>query len=59
VAEEARIVAREMGANVVAVDDVGVAGVHRLFSHLETLRSADAVIVAAGREGALPMSWPG
>ena len=54
VAEEAALVAREMGATVERVDDVGVAGLHRLVDRLETLRAADVAVVAAGREGALP-----
>ena len=54
VAEEAATIAREMGATVERVDDVGVAGVHRLLDRLDVLRGADVAIVAAGREGALP-----
>lgn len=54
IAEEAAVVAREMGAGVERIDDVGVAGVHRLLDHLEALRQADVAVVAAGREGALP-----
>lgn len=54
VAGEAAILAREMGATVERVDDVGVAGIHRLVDRLETLRAADVAVVAAGREGALP-----
>ena len=34
--------------------DVGVAGLHRLLHHLERLRTADALVVVAGMEGALP-----
>lgn len=54
VADEAMVFAREMGASVDRIDDVGVAGIHRLLDHLESLRAADVVVVAAGREGALP-----
>jgi len=56
VLEEALAVAREMGASVVSFHDVGVAGVHRLVAPLEELRNfdPDALIVAAGMEGALP-----
>jgi hypothetical protein len=36
------------------VQDVGVAGPHRLTAHLDQLHSADAVVVVAGMEGALP-----
>ena len=55
VAEEARLVAEELGCEVVKAYDVGVAGIHRLFPALDRLLEADvdAVIVAAGREGAL------
>ena len=35
------------------LDDVGVAGLHRLLAHLEDLAHADAVVVVAGMEGAL------
>lgn len=54
VADEAAVIASEIGAAVDRIDDVGVAGVHRLFDHLERLRAADVLVVAAGREGALP-----
>jgi NCAIR mutase (PurE)-related protein len=35
------------------ITDVGVAGLHRLLEHTEDLLRADAVVVAAGMEGAL------
>jgi pyridinium-3,5-biscarboxylic acid mononucleotide synthase len=54
VAEEAAVTADIMGNQVVRVSDVGVAGVHRLFGRLDTLQSANVVIVVAGMEGALP-----
>ncbi|MEP0773526.1 MAG: nickel pincer cofactor biosynthesis protein LarB [Acidobacteriota bacterium] len=54
VAEEAAVTAEALGAAVVRLRDVGVAGLHRLLSHLGVLRSADAVVVVAGMEGALP-----
>lgn len=54
VADEAVVIATEMGATVERFDDIGVAGVHRLFDHLDDLRTADVLVVAAGREGALP-----
>lgn len=54
VAEEAVVVAREMGCEVLTLYDVGVAGVHRLLSDVGELDGCDAVVVAAGREGALP-----
>jgi NCAIR mutase (PurE)-related protein len=54
VAEEAAITAEFFGAHVTRITDVGVAGLHRLLAHLEPLRKADAVVVCAGMEGALP-----
>jgi len=54
VAEEARVVAEEMGCNVISEYDVGVAGIHRLFPSLEKMADVDAFVVAAGREGTLP-----
>ncbi|AEH60998.1 1-(5-phosphoribosyl)-5-amino-4-imidazole- carboxylate (AIR) carboxylase [Methanosalsum zhilinae DSM 4017] len=56
VAEEACIVAREMGCDVVSAYDVGVAGIHRLYPEISKFRDREvnAVVVAAGREGTLP-----
>jgi NCAIR mutase (PurE)-related protein len=54
VAEEARVTAQAWNCEVALVADVGVAGLHRLFHRLETLGEADAVVVVAGMEGALP-----
>ncbi|MHB1036320.1 MAG: nickel pincer cofactor biosynthesis protein LarB [Pirellulales bacterium] len=54
VAEEARETALWMGARVNMIHDVGVAGPHRLPAHLKQLEDADAVVVIAGMEGALP-----
>ena len=54
VAEEARETAEWMGCEVQMVFDVGVAGPHRLPASLHLLREADAVVVIAGMEGALP-----
>lgn len=53
-AGEAAAIAREMGATVEKYEDIGVAGVHRLFDRLDALRETDMLVVAAGREGALP-----
>lgn len=53
VADEARIVAEELGCETRHAYDVGVAGIHRLFPELDAAEWADVVIVAAGREGAL------
>ncbi len=54
VAEEARVVAGEMGCSVRVAYDVGAAGIHRLFPALRELVDAQVLIVAAGREGTLP-----
>jgi NCAIR mutase (PurE)-related protein len=54
VAEEAAETARAVGAHVETIYDVGVAGLHRLMPHLETVRRAHAVVAVAGMEGALP-----
>ena len=54
VAEEARLIAEEMGCEVRTAYDVGVAGIHRLFSALRDLIPADVFVVIAGREGTLP-----
>jgi pyridinium-3,5-biscarboxylic acid mononucleotide synthase len=54
VAAEAALTARVFGAAVERVDDVGVAGLHRLLAARPALERADAVVVVAGMEGALP-----
>ncbi|NMC20519.1 MAG: nickel pincer cofactor biosynthesis protein LarB [Thermogutta sp.] len=54
VAEEAKETALWTGADVRFVQDVGVAGPHRLRANLHLLQDADAVVVVAGMEGALP-----
>jgi pyridinium-3,5-biscarboxylic acid mononucleotide synthase len=54
VAEEARETALWTGAAVRLIADVGVAGPHRLTANLSQLQDADAVVVVAGMEGALP-----
>lgn len=56
IAEEARMVASEMGCETLAIYDVGVAGLHRLVGEMHRLQAGkpDAVVVAAGREGTLP-----
>lgn len=53
-AGEATTIVSEMGARVTRIDDVGVAGIARLIDRLELCRKQDVLIVAAGREGALP-----
>jgi pyridinium-3,5-biscarboxylic acid mononucleotide synthase len=56
VGEEARLVAEEMGCDVTAVYDVGVAGLHRLLQPLAALleQGVEALVVCAGMDGALP-----
>jgi pyridinium-3,5-biscarboxylic acid mononucleotide synthase len=54
VAEEAAVTAEIFGNRVERIVDVGVAGVHRLFHKLDTIRGAKVIVVAAGMEGALP-----
>ncbi|MFZ5950260.1 MAG: nickel pincer cofactor biosynthesis protein LarB [Candidatus Rifleibacteriota bacterium] len=54
VSEEAAITLEFAGCLVERVYDVGVAGIHRLLGRTETFADADAAIVVAGMEGALP-----
>jgi NCAIR mutase (PurE)-related protein len=54
VAEEAAVTAETFGCRVTRLYDVGVAGLHRLLAVRDQLTEADAVIVCAGMEGALP-----
>jgi NCAIR mutase (PurE)-related protein len=54
VAAEAATTARVHGAGCERLDDVGVAGIHRLLAIRDRLDTADALIVVAGMEGALP-----
>ena len=54
VAAEAALTARAFGAGVERVDDVGVAGLHRLLAARPALDRADCVVAVAGMEGALP-----
>jgi NCAIR mutase (PurE)-related protein len=53
VLHEARIRAELLGAEVICHEDVGVAGIHRLWAVLPDLETADCVVVAAGMDGAL------
>jgi NCAIR mutase (PurE)-related protein len=54
VAKEAYLTAKAMGNRVETVFDVGVAGIHRLFTHKDMIDQASVLIVVAGMEGALP-----
>lgn len=53
VAEEAALTAEVLGSEVVRLYDVGVAGVHRLLSHMDAIMGASVIIAIAGMEGAL------
>ncbi|WP_027861650.1 nickel pincer cofactor biosynthesis protein LarB [Marmoricola sp. URHB0036] len=54
VAAEAAFTASVHGAGVVRIEDVGVAGLHRLLEAREQFAGADCLVVVAGMEGALP-----
>jgi NCAIR mutase (PurE)-related protein len=54
VAREAVVTATALGADVHLLADVGVAGIHRLLRHHEEFAGADAIVVVAGMDGALP-----
>ena len=54
VVSEAVLTTRVFGAGVVRIDDVGVAGLHRVLAAREEFAGADCLIVVAGMEGALP-----
>jgi len=56
VAQEAEIMASEMGCDVTVAYDVGIAGIHRIFMPLKEMinKDIDVLVVVAGREGALP-----
>lgn len=54
VLDEAALTLDLMGHKPLRIVDVGVAGLHRLFPHIETLQQANVVVVAAGMDGALP-----
>lgn len=53
IAEEAALTAEVHGNEVIRLYDVGVAGLHRLLSHIDEIMSAEAIIAIAGMEGAL------
>lgn len=53
VAEEAALTAEMLGNEVVRAYDVGVAGIHRTFAHMDDIMEANVIIVVAGMEGAL------
>jgi len=59
VAEEAQVTAELMGNQVDTINDIGVAGIHRLMQNRERLCEARVVVVCAGMEGALPSAIGG
>ncbi len=54
VAEEAAVTAELFGNKVERIYDVGVAGIHRLYSRIDLIRGGRVIIAVAGMEGALP-----
>jgi hypothetical protein len=54
VAEEAAVTSEATGSRTERIYDVGVAGIHRILTHAGRLRAANALVVVAGMEGALP-----
>jgi NCAIR mutase (PurE)-related protein len=54
VAREALNTAQALGAEARLIADVGVAGIHRLLRHRDEFTRADAIVVVAGMDGALP-----
>lgn len=54
VAREALVTAQALGTNAHLIADVGVAGIHRLLRHQQEFAGADAIVVVAGMDGALP-----
>jgi NCAIR mutase (PurE)-related protein len=54
VAREALVTAQAVGCDATLLADVGVAGIHRLLRHRDSFAGADALVVVAGMDGALP-----
>lgn len=52
-ANEAAITAQILGNEVIQINDVGVAGLHRLLNRLDEIQQASVIVVVAGMEGAL------
>lgn len=59
VAEEAAVTLAVAGHPVRSINDVGVAGIHRLLARREEIAAASVVVVVAGMEGALPTAVAG
>ncbi|MBD3210994.1 MAG: nickel pincer cofactor biosynthesis protein LarB [Candidatus Lokiarchaeota archaeon] len=56
IAEEAKIILKTMGCEVISSYDIGIAGIHRIFEPLSDMvqKNVDVIIVCAGMEGTLP-----
>lgn len=56
IAEEAKVILKTMGCNVISSYDIGIAGIHRIFKPLSDMvkKNVDVIIVCAGMEGTLP-----
>jgi len=54
IAEEAAVTAEIAGSYINRIYDIGIAGIHRLFSHLDQLWQSNVIVAVAGMEGALP-----
>ena len=56
VAVEAEVIAEVMGCKVITTYDVGIAGIHRIFTPLSEMikKGVHIIIVCAGMEGTLP-----
>ncbi len=54
IAREAELTAQYLGRSTKLLVDVGVAGLHRILGYTNLLRSAGAIVVVAGMDGALP-----
>lgn len=59
VAQEAMVTAEIMGNEVVSVQDVGVAGIHRLFANMDKIKEARVIVAVAGMEATLPTAIGG
>ena len=59
VVEEAQCTVEMMGHPCSVINDVGVAGIHRLFAYKNELHDASVIIAVAGMEGALPSVMAG
>lgn len=59
VADEAALTAEMMGCKVGRVNDVGIAGIHRLLNRRDELEDATVIVVVAGMDGALPAAVAG